>query len=134
MSERIKETLCTKKDFRIDWFSGKGAGGQHRNKHQNCCRMTHIPTGMTATGQSHRERPANQREAFRKIAKRLVAQYRAKAARERFTEVIRTYHEPRNVVKDKASGLEQSYKHVVTNKHLEDMIAARQLSVGQHDT
>ena len=34
------------KDFKIEWFSGKGKGGQHRNKHQNCCRVIHVPTGM----------------------------------------------------------------------------------------
>jgi peptide chain release factor 1 len=38
-------------DFRIEWYSGTGAGGQHRNKHQNSCRMTYLPTGQTATAQ-----------------------------------------------------------------------------------
>jgi len=38
-------------DFRIEWYSGTGAGGQHRNKHQNSCRMTYVPTGQTATAQ-----------------------------------------------------------------------------------
>jgi len=57
----------TKKDFDIQWFSGTGAGGQHRNKHQNCCRMTHIASGAKATGQSNKDRLANQREAFRSI-------------------------------------------------------------------
>lgn len=38
-------------DLRIEWYSGTGAGGQHRNKHQNSCRITHIPTGTVATAQ-----------------------------------------------------------------------------------
>lgn len=49
-------------DFRIEWFSGSGAGGQHRNKHQNCCRMHHIPTGMVESSQG-RERESNMRTA-----------------------------------------------------------------------
>jgi len=61
-----KELLfsVTKKDFTIDYFSGKGAGGQYRNKHQNCVRLKHIESGAMATGQSHRERRANLREAL----------------------------------------------------------------------
>ena len=43
---------ATKKDFKLDWFSGSGAGGQHRNKHQNCLRLTHIPSGITVTSQT----------------------------------------------------------------------------------
>jgi len=51
------------KDFRIDWFSGTGKGGQHRNKSQNSCRVTHIPTGMTETRQS-RSRENNMTQAI----------------------------------------------------------------------
>lgn len=47
----VKEVTFNDKDFRIEWYSGTGAGGQHRNKHQNSCRLTHIPTGMVATAQ-----------------------------------------------------------------------------------
>ncbi len=38
-------------DFRIEWYSGTGAGGQHRNKHQNSCRITYLPTGLVTTAQ-----------------------------------------------------------------------------------
>lgn len=57
----------TKKDFDIQYFSGTGAGGQHRNKHQNCVRMTHTESGATATGQSSKSREANTREAFKSV-------------------------------------------------------------------
>ena len=68
----MKEMHLTKKDFRVDWFSGTGAGGQYRNKHQNCCRITHVATGLVATGQSNRDRPSNQREAFRSLAGKFI--------------------------------------------------------------
>lgn len=57
----------SKKDFTITWFSGTGAGGQYRNKHQNSCRIKHNETGVIGTGQSNRNRVANQREAFKSL-------------------------------------------------------------------
>lgn len=62
----------TKNDFEITYFSGKGAGGQHRNKHQNCVRLKHKETGIITTGQSNRGRVANMREAFQGMAKHPV--------------------------------------------------------------
>jgi protein subunit release factor A len=59
----------TKKDFKIDYFSGTGAGGQHRNKHQNCVRIHHAESGAMVTGQSNRERQSNMREAFNSLVK-----------------------------------------------------------------
>lgn len=40
------------KDCDVEWYSGSGAGGQHRNKHQNSCRMRHRPTGLVRTAQT----------------------------------------------------------------------------------
>jgi len=57
----------TKKDLDISYFSGTGAGGQYRNKHQNCVRITHRDSGVTVTGQSNRERLANTKEAFENL-------------------------------------------------------------------
>jgi peptide chain release factor 1 len=39
-------------DFEISWYSGSGAGGQHRNKHMNSARITHIPTGLVRQAQT----------------------------------------------------------------------------------
>lgn len=39
-------------DFEISWYSGSGAGGQHRNRHLNSARITHIPTGLVRQAQT----------------------------------------------------------------------------------
>ncbi len=50
-------------DFRVEWFSGSGAGGQHRNRHLNCSRLIHVPTGLKQERQG-RSREANYRDAM----------------------------------------------------------------------
>lgn len=56
--------LCrAEADFRVEWFSGSGAGGQHRNRHLNCARLIHIPTGSKQERQG-RSREANYRDAM----------------------------------------------------------------------
>jgi len=64
-----KELLfsVTKKDLKVDWFSGKGAGGQYRNKHQNCCRIRHKDSGAIATAQEERSRKANLAKALKRL-------------------------------------------------------------------
>ena len=113
----------TRKDFKIEWYSGSGAGGQHRNKHQNCCRITHIKTGISAVGTSSKQRHINQREAFTTLAKRVVDFLVPKIEREINQEVIRNYNEARNEVHDKASGLKLPYNVVIDDIGL--MIKAR---------
>ena len=61
---REKLLSITKKDLKIDYFSGTGAGGQHRNKHQNCVRIQHPASGAIATGQSSKSRVDNIRAAL----------------------------------------------------------------------
>lgn len=96
----MKELHLTKKDFSIDWFSGSGAGGQHRNKHQNCCRITHLETGLVAVGQNSRSRVTNQENAFRSLVQRLLSMYATQNARIENDNVVRTYHFERAVVID----------------------------------
>lgn len=59
----------TKKDLEITYFSGSGGGGQHRNKHKNCVRMRHPASGAMTTGQDHKSRVQNQKEAFLRMGK-----------------------------------------------------------------
>lgn len=123
----MKELHFTRKDFRVDWFSGTGGGGQHRNKHQNCCRITHIETGLVSIGQTERDRPSNQSKAFKALAGKLIAHYQALEDKGAAisTEVIRNYHAERNEVLDKLSGLRRPYTEVVDDGELGEMIETR---------
>lgn len=129
----VKEPILsfTKKDFKIEWFNCSGAGGQHKNKHANACRIRHIESGLVSVGQDHKSRVANQRDAFNRLVDKLIPLYMTKEERAISNERIRTYHEPRNIVTDHASGLTQEYKHVVDNANLGDMIDARRREMAQ---
>jgi len=112
------------RDCSIDWFSGTGAGGQHRNKHQNSCRIVHIPTGITAVAQC-RSRTNSLTEAMGIIQKRLDEAVRTKynkaIAQDRKTQVgsgmrgdkIRTYRFQDDKVLDHVSNKTASVKKVL---------------------
>jgi protein subunit release factor A len=57
----------TRKDLDITFFSGSGAGGQYRNKHQNCVRIKHRDSGVIVTGQEERSKEQNLRNAFKRL-------------------------------------------------------------------
>ena len=116
----------TEDQFRFEWYSGTGKGGQHRNKHQNCCRCIHVPTGIQANGTNSRSREDNRRAAYTVCRSRVQAHFHRD--RERFlagTERIRTYHESDNRVTDHASGLQDSWTNVMIKGNLDVMITAR---------
>ena len=54
----------------VRWFSGRGKGGQHRNRHRNCCEVTHRPSGLSEVRQG-RVRNHNLEEATEALARRL---------------------------------------------------------------
>ena len=46
--------------FQLEWYSGSGAGGQHRNKHANSARVTHLPTGIVKSAQTRSRQNSKQ--------------------------------------------------------------------------
>jgi protein subunit release factor A len=122
----MKELHLTKKDFTLEWYSGEGKGGQHRNKHENCCRITHVETGIQAIGTASKSRVANQKTAFNHLAARLLAHYGdGPAARRKDAVRVRTYHAERNEVLDHASGRTLRYSDVIGKGNVGPLIEAR---------
>jgi peptide chain release factor 1 len=119
-------------DFEISWFSGTGKGGQHRNKHQNCCRVIHTGTGISAQGTNSRSRADNLRNAMLVCKARVIQHFHVDTERYRAdTQRVRTYHEPDNRVLDHASGVTTTYKKAVLDGDLGDLIQARALAMNR---
>jgi peptide chain release factor 1 len=111
-------------DFKLEWYSGSGSGGQHRNKHQNSCRITHIPTGVVKTAQT-RNRQSSEKEARQSLLTHLDSMYH-QAKRTTFDsdrkgqvgsgmrgDKIRTYRFQDDRVEDHQTGRGASCKKVM---------------------
>lgn len=66
-----EEVDINDQDLEISWFSGTGAGGQHRNKTQNSCRIRHVPTNIVVSAQT-RSRTNSLNEAKAELKRRLT--------------------------------------------------------------
>jgi len=113
--EGIGPSSIPQSDLKIEWYSGTGAGGQHRNKHQNSCRITHLPSGVIATAQT-RSRQSSFEQAMTAIRnavdKSAERQYNSNIASDRKRQVgsgmrgdkIRTYRFQDDSVQDHITG------------------------------
>lgn len=113
--KEIKNIAFNDRDFKVEWYSGTGAGGQHRNKHQNSCRLTHIPTGTVVTAQC-RSRENSLNEAKTELLNRLNGGQQKSELMERSAirkeqvgtgergDKVRTYRFQDNTVKDHRTG------------------------------
>jgi protein subunit release factor B len=78
------------KDIRWDYYRGSGKGGQKRNKTENCCRCTHLPSGAVGKSEEGRSKDHNKRQAFRRMAEseKFMKWVRIEAARATGEEAI----------------------------------------------
>lgn len=71
--DKKTETIYSKRnesDFKFEWYSGTGKGGQNRNKVQACSRITHIPSGIVCTAQT-RSRESSKLQAMSSMIAKL---------------------------------------------------------------
>ncbi len=111
----MDSVAIAKNDLKIEWYSGTGAGGQYRNKHQNSCRITHLPTGVTAKAEC-RSRQNSLDEAMAELERRIDFEqkrsYNNTVANDRKRQVgsgmrgdkIRTYRFQDDTVQDHLTG------------------------------
>lgn len=69
--KEIKQVEFNERDFKVEWYSGTGCGGQNRNKVKSSCRLTHIPTGVVQTAQT-RSRENSYKLALEGIKKLII--------------------------------------------------------------
>ena len=123
-TESPRAVAIPETDLKIEWYSGTGAGGQHRNKHQNSCRITHIPTGEVATAQCRsRQNSLDQArtDIQQRVDKLTKTSYNTHIASDRRQQVgsgmrgdkIRTYRFQDDVVKDHVTDRTASVKKVL---------------------
>ncbi len=105
-------------DLQIDTFRSSGAGGQHMQKNDTACRITHKPTGIVVSCQNERSLTQNKEQAMKVLRGRLYAMEQEKLEAERarlkgdhveadFGSQIRNYVlHPYNLVKDLRTQME----------------------------
>ena len=120
----VIKTTIPDSELKIEWYSGTGAGGQHRNKHQNSARVTHVPSGIVVTAQC-RSRENSLTEAMTTIKLRVDEiknnKYNKQVAEDRRQQVgsgmrgdkIRTYRFQDDTVKDHVTDKSTSAKKVL---------------------
>ncbi|CAI9103515.1 OLC1v1002012C1 [Oldenlandia corymbosa var. corymbosa] len=126
---QIKES-----DLRIDRFRAGGPGGQHANTTESAVRITHIPTGITATCQNERSQHSNKASAMAVLQSRLDklelarqaqlnAQHTQSLSENSFGNQIRSYIlHPYRMVKDHRTNYEVSDADSVLEGDIDDFI------------
>ena len=116
-SSSNKESSIPPAELKIETMRASGAGGQHVNTTESAVRITHIPTGITATIQDERSQHKNKAKALRLIEARVAdvrkAEEMAKRGEARRSlmgggtrsERIRTYNFPQDRVTDHRVGV-----------------------------
>ena len=63
-------------DCEVNVHRASGPGGQHRNKVSTGIRLTHRPTGITATAYDSRSQSENRLEALKRLRMKIACQHR----------------------------------------------------------
>ncbi len=121
-------------DLKIDVFRSSGPGGQSVNTTDSAVRITHVPTGVTATCQDEKSQHKNKAKAMGVLKSRILdaktKEEDSKRAAERKDQVgsgdrsgrIRTYNFPQGRMTDHRIGLTLYKLDSVMEGHIQEII------------
>lgn len=125
-------------EIRVDVYRASGHGGQYVNTTDSAVRVTHLPTGVTATCQDEKSQLKNREKAMKVLRSRLWEKLRteqdaayAEARRRQIgsgerSERIRTYHFLQGRVTDHRLGLTLYRAEEIIAGDLDEIVTALQ--------
>lgn len=123
-------------ELRVETFRASGRGGQHVNKTDSAVRITHLPTGITASCQNERSQHSNRATAMRILTSRilklreqereqLIAAEKGVLREIAWGNQIRSYvFHPYTLVKDHRTGIETGNVQSVMDGNIDPFIYA----------
>lgn len=135
LMEEVELTIKPE-DIKIETFRSSGPGGQHMQKTESAVRITHLPTGITASCQSDRFQQRNKEKAMQILRARLVvvAQQKQREGERKLKggykvpgwgNQIRSYVlHPYKLVKDLRTGVESAQPEKILDGDLKEFIDA----------
>lgn len=145
LGDSSRHVQINESDLRIERFRSGGAGGQSVNTTESAVRITHIPTGVTASCQNERSQHQNKASAMSVLQSRLDQLEMARQAQmnsqhtQSLTEIswgnqIRTYVlHPYRMVKDLRTNYEVSDPDSVLEGDLDGFILSYLSATLDHD-
>lgn len=133
---RLGDLNLKPEDLKFEFYGASGPGGQYVNKRESAVRVTHIPTGVSASCQVERLQGQNKERALELLKMKLFSLLEESQQKElsaikgdrvsaSWGNQIRSYVlDPYKMVKDLRTGVETSDPQKVLDGDLEEFIEA----------